>query len=224
MLVFQKKYSIFAKNKKMKSTFREWTLDKVDEAFGTTQVRSIGILEDLLSFKYEINDFERQYLTELRENYMFGGDDWNEYELENKFISPLIVFSKMDNIQFAYFLERPLSATIGEYELTGLVDGMIATGFRSPKKPYFCMKEYKRQTDPDGDPKGQSLIAMWVSQHLNDNGKPIFGCYIIGRHWYFMVLVEKQYAISKSFACDDDEVFDIYRILKSLRWHIEKLM
>ena len=208
----------------MKSTFREWTLDKIDDAFGTTQVRRLSVLEELLNFSYELNDFERQYLTDLRENYMFGGDDWNEMELENKFISPIIVFSKMDNAKFAYFLERPLAATIGDYELAGFADGMIATGFRSPKKPYFCMKEYKRQTDPDGDPKGQALIAMLVSQQINDNGEPLYGCYIIGRHWYFMALVNKEYAISKSFACDDDEIFDIYRILKSLRFHIEKII
>ena len=41
---------------------------------------------------------------------------------------------------------------------------MIATGFRSPKKPYFCLNEYKRGTDPDDDPKGQALIAMLVAQ------------------------------------------------------------
>ncbi len=96
-----------SKIKTIKSTFREWTLDKIDDAFGTTQVRLSPVLEELLDFSYELNDFERQYLTDLRENYMFGGDDWNEMELENKFISPIIVFSKMDNAQFAYFLERP---------------------------------------------------------------------------------------------------------------------
>ncbi len=205
----------------MKSTFREWTLDKIDEAFGTTQVRQLPILEDVLAYHYTPSDFEIQYLTDLRENFMLGGDEWNEYELENKFISPLIVFSKMDNTKFAYFLERPLSATIGDYELNGLVDGMIATGFRSPKKPYFCLKEYKKGTDPDGDPKGQVTIAMLVAQQLNNNEKPVLGCYIIGKMWHFMVIVNKDYAISKSYACDDDEIFDIFRILKSIRWHIE---
>lgn len=206
------------------STFRDWNLDSIDDAFGTVQADTLPLLEELLAFEYQCDDYETRFLSQLSKNYFtLGGDDWNEVELENKFISPLIVFSGIDNKKFAYFLERELSATIGEYHLNGKVDGMIATGFRNPKKPFFCLNEYKRGTDPNGDPKGQALIAMLVAQSLNDNQKPIFGCYIIGRSWCFMVLVGKEYAISKDFSCVDDEVFDIYRILKGLRFHIEKI-
>jgi hypothetical protein len=37
-----------------------------------------------------------------------------------------------------------------------------------------------------------------------------------------MALEGKKYAFSKSFTVDDDEIFDIYRILKSLKSHIEQ--
>jgi hypothetical protein len=208
-----------------KSNFREWTLDKVDECFGLTQVGSLPILEELLAFQYEINDFEKSYLSILREDYVaFGGDDWNEVELENKMISPIIIFSRIQNKEFSYFLERDLAITIDEYELSGRVDGIIATGFRNPKKPFFCMSEYKRGTDPNGDPKGQALIAMLAAQQLNENKKPIYGSFIIGRTWYFMALVGKEYAISGDYSCADDEIFDIFRILKSLRVQIQKLI
>ncbi len=206
------------------SNFREWTLDKIDEAFGTTQVEKLPILDELTSFKYELNDVEIQNLNKIRDLYLLGGDEWNEVELENKIISPIIVFSDIDNRRFAYFLERNLAETIGEYELSGKVDGMIATGFRNPKLPYFCMNEYKRATDPTGDPKGQAMIAMLVAQKLNENKNPIFGCYIIGKQWSFMVLEEKQYAISKSFSCDDDEIYTIHRILRGLRVLIERML
>ena len=208
-----------------KKGFREWDLDKIDDAFGTKHVRRLPILEELLAFEYQADDYETKYLSKLSENYLaFEGDSWNEVELENKLISPVIVFSGIENEQFSYFLERDLSATIGEYELTGRVDGMIATGLRNPKVPYFCLNEYKRQTDPNGNPQGQALIAMLVAQKLNNNEKPIFGCYVIGRIWYFMALVGNEYAISKDFSCVDDEMFDIFRILKSLREQIEKLL
>ncbi|MBL7814846.1 MAG: hypothetical protein JNL70_07545 [Saprospiraceae bacterium] len=207
----------------VKSNFREWTLDKIDDTFGLEMVRQLPVLDKLLSFEYELDDYEKRFLNELRETYFLGGDDWNEAELENKIISPLFVFSKIDNRKFVYFLERELSVVIDDYELSGKVDGMIATGFRNPKKPFFCMNEYKRATDPNGDPKGQALIAMLVAQKLNDNKKPILGCFIVGRHWCFMALVDKKYAISHSFACDDDEIYDIYRILKSLRYQIDIL-
>ncbi len=205
----------------MKSNFREWTLDKIDEAFGLDQVRHLPVLTELLSFQYQLDDYEHRYLNQLRETYFLGGDAWNEAELENKIISPLFVFAQIDNKKFAYFLERELAVTIGEYELSGKVDGMIATGFRNPKKPFFCMNEYKRATDPNGDPQGQALIAMLVAQKLNDNKQPIFGCYIVGSRWCFMAIDGKEYSISHSFSCDDDEIYDIYRILKSLRHQIE---
>jgi hypothetical protein len=208
-----------------KSNFRDWTLDKIDDAFGLQQVRRLPILEELLAFEYQIDDYERRYLSNLGETYtILGGDDWNEVELENKFISPMIVFSEISNQKYSYFLERELSTTIDEYYLNGRVDGMIATGYRNPKVPYFCLSEYKRQTDPDGDPRAQALIAMLVAQQLNDNRKPIFGSYIIGRDWCFMALVGKEYAISKDYSCVANEVFDIYRILKGLGTQIEKLL
>ena len=208
-----------------RSNFRDWTPDKIDDAFGTIEVRRLPLLEELLAFEYEADDYERRYLSNLSENYLsLGGDDWNEVELENKLISPVIVFSGIESRRFVYFLERELSVTIGEHELSGRVDGMIATGYRNPKVPYFCLNEYKRQTDPNGNPQGQALIAMLAAQAQNGNTKPIFGCYIIGRIWYFMALVGKEYAISKDFSCVDDEMFDIFRILKGLRVQIEKLI
>jgi hypothetical protein len=183
-----------------KSNFKEWSLDKIDLTFGLRQVKTLPILEQLLAFEYEPNEVQKIMLCQYRDDYVsLGGDDWNEVELENKIISPIIVLSGIQNEEFSYFLERELSITIDDYELSGKVDGMIATGFRSPRSPYFCMNEYKRGTDPDGDPKGQALIAMLVAQHLNDNknqntNQSIFGCYIIGRTWYFMALAGKEYA------------------------------
>jgi hypothetical protein len=208
----------------MKSTFREWSLDKIDATFNLREVWELPILNTLLSYEYQCSEYETQYLTELARKYKLGGEDWNEAELESKIIGPLFSFADIDNRAFAYFVERELSATIGEYDLVGKVDGMVATGFRNPKKPFFCMNEYKRATDPDGDPKGQALIAMLVAQAINDNAKPILGCYIVGRQWCFIALEGKEYAFSTAFTCDNEDIFDIHRILRSLRVEIEKLI
>ena len=136
----------------------------------------------------------------------------------------MIVFASKPNERYSYFLERDLTITIGDYALSGRVDGMIATGFRNPKKPYFCLNEYKKGTDPNGDPKGQALIAMLVAQQINEHKMPIYGCFVIGRNWYFMILNENAYSISKDFSCVDDEIFDIFRILKGLNAQIESLI
>jgi hypothetical protein len=207
----------------MQSNFRDWTLDKIDDAFGLRQVYEMDTLAQLITPSYELNDFEKQYINTLQEHFKYGGDDWNEVELENKFISPMIVLAFKPNDRYAYFLERDLAVKIDDYELSGRVDGLIATGFRNPKKPYFCLNEYKKGTDPNGDPKGQALIAMLAVQQLNQNDSPIYGCYVIGRDWYFMVLENKQYSISRDYSCVTQEVFEIFKILKNLNARIEKL-
>lgn len=208
----------------MKSNFNEWTLEKIEDEFNVIQVDELPMLKTWCSFEYEISEFERTYLLRLQKNYLLGGDEWNEIELENKFISPLFVFAEIDNKKFAYFLERELKVAINNYELLGKVDGMIASGFRSPKKPFFCMNEYKRQTEPYGDPKGQVLIAMIAAQAINNHQQPIFGCYIIGKLWHFVVLSGNEYAISTSYTCDTNDIFDIYRIIKGLKYSIEQII
>ena len=52
----------------------------------------------------------------------------------------------------------------------------------------FALAEYKRQRDPNGVPAAQALGAMLVGQHLNPDPGPIYGCYVIGREWFFMAL------------------------------------
>ena len=209
----------------IKSNFREWTLDKIDETFGTLfQLESLPSLTKLTSYQYVLNEYELKFLGDLKNKYRLGGESWNEVELENKIISPIFVFADIDNQQFAYFMERELSAEINDYELSGRVDGMVAAGFRNPKEPYFCMNEYKRATDPNGDPQGQALIAMLVAQANNKNSHPIYGCYIVGRQWVFMALEGNKYSFSNSFTVDDEGIYDIYRILKGLRWCIEEMI
>lgn len=206
----------------IQSNFRDWTLEKIDESFGLKQVFNTSLLETLLDYNKEVNDFERQYIKDLQAHFILGGDDWNEVELENKFISPLIMFASTPTEQFSYFLERDLALEIDGYHLSGRVDGMIASGFRSPKKPYFCLNEYKKGTDPNGDPRGQALISMLVAQKINDDKFPIYGCYVIGRNWYFMILRGQEYAISNDYSCVNNEIFDIYKILKNLNVEIRK--
>mgnify|MGYP000616225647 FL=1 len=206
----------------IQSNFREWTLDKIDEVFGTQVAFSSPALDKLLSFEYEFDAIESAFLNKISKLYRhFGGEDWNETELENKVISPLFVYAEMNSLDFSYFLERDLKIELEGYQLSGRVDGMIASGFRNPKQPYFCLSEYKKAKDPNGDPQGQALIAMLVAQELNNEKHPVFGCYIVGRQWVFIVLEGKKYAFSKAFTIDDDEIFDIYRVLKSLKSQIE---
>ncbi len=199
------------------SNFRDWELDGLDSAFGLRQVRESQVLDSWLATPCAVTEFERTFLLRLRKTLILGVDSWNEVELENKFISPLIVFVDFDNEQFAYFLERELRGVVGDYELFGRVDGMIASGFRNPRQPYFCLNEYKKHLDPTGDPAAQTLVAMLVAQELNERQRPVYGTYIIGRDWFFMVLEGQQYCMSQNYSATKDEIFDIFRILQGLK-------
>jgi hypothetical protein len=208
-----------------KINFRDWTVEKMEKAFDLKQILDHPLLTRLTKYPYKISEFEKRWLLKLQNNYrQFGGEDWNEAELASKFINPIIVFSDMDNLAFSFFVERDLTATIGDYELTGKVDGMIATGFRSPQKPYFCLNEYKKESDPSGDPRGQLLSAMLVAQELNQDGKPIYGLYIVGKYWRFVLLTGKIFAFGKSFVADQADIFAIFKTLKGLRAEIELMM
>ena len=204
------------------SNFRDWDLDKLEAAFGLRQVRQCALLASWLAATYDPTEFEQTYLLKLQETLILGVDSWNEAELENKFISLLIVFVGFDNERFAYFLERELRGIVGDYELMGRVEGMIASGFRNPHQPYFCLSEYKKHLDPTGDPAAQALAAMLVAQELNEKHSPIYGTYIIGRNWFFMVLARREYCISQNYSATKDELFDIFRIMQGLKQIISR--
>lgn len=197
--------------------FKNWNLDQLDKAFGLKQVWKSDLMTAWQNFSVEIDEFEEKTLLNLQIPLIKGGRAWNEVELENKFISPLIMTAKIDNDEMAYFLERPLSGIVGEYELSGIVDGMIASGFRNPQIPYFCLHEYKRSVENQGTPDAQALAAMLVAQELNQHDKPIYGLYVVGLIWNFIVLNGNEYCISKDYTSDDENVFLIFKMLKALK-------
>ncbi|MEM1324335.1 MAG: hypothetical protein AAGI23_00195 [Bacteroidota bacterium] len=101
--------------------------------------------------------------------------------------------------------------------MVGKPDGLLASGFHEPETPYFSFHEYKKEVDHSGDPAGQNLAAMLLGQALNEKSIPIYGCYVVGRNWFFMLLLEHQYAISKAYSTDDfEELCVIVQALKKL--------
>ena len=199
------------------ATFKEWDLTKLDKAFGLRQVWDCELLKNWQAMTAEVNEADKDTLLMLQSSLVRGGKAWNEVELENKFISPLIMLARIDDENMGYFLERTLKAVVGNYELSGIVDGIIATGFRDPDVPFFCMHEYKKSIENQGSPDAQALAAMLVARELNNNEKPIYGMYIVGLTWNFIVLNGNQYCISKDYNTDDEEIFAIFIMLKTLK-------
>lgn len=199
------------------ATFKDWDLDKLDKAFGLNQIWQSELLAQWENADIDISEFEKNNLLNFQKSLIRGGRAWNEVELENKFISPLIITAGIDDEKIGYFLERPLSGIIGDYELSGIVDGMIATGIRNPQLPYFCFHEYKRSIENQGTPDAQVLAAMLVARELNQNKLPIYGLFVVGIVWNFIVLKDNQYCISRTFHADNEEIFIIFKMIKALK-------
>ena len=197
--------------------FKDCTLHKLDKRFGLNQVSTMAAMDHWLAGRIETSELERYAISLFRAHLQTSGYDWNETELACNFIGPIMGLADFVTKQFSFFSERPFAGIVDGVELSGKPDGMIASGFREPEQPFFCFQEYKKQKDPEGDPAGQALAAMLVAQELNEHHYPIYGAYIIGADWCFMVLQGKQYAISPAYVATRDDVFDIFCILKVLK-------
>ena len=199
------------------ATFKGWTLTSLEKAFGIKQVWHSTLMESWQKMEAEITEVDKQILLYLQKSLVRGRRSWNETELENKFISPLMMQAHIDDEEISYFLERNLSAVVGDYQLSGIVDGMIATGFREPDVPMFCMHEYKRNMENQGSPDSQVLAAMLVAKEMNQNNHPVYGMFVIGLAWNFIILKDNEYYISNNYVADGEKIYDIFKMLKSLK-------
>ena len=201
---------------------RSCTRAKLEGIFGLRKSVQSAVLDSWLQTEVALFDYEKAVLKSFQTELLLNSEAWNEHELSMNFIGPVLSMARFTELyRFKLFSQRKISAVITglneEIELSGLPDGIIATGFWEPEIPMFAFSEYKRALDSEGDPAGQSLGAMLVGQSLNQKEMPLYGCYVVGHDWYFLVLEGKHYTISRDFSANTDEIFDILRILKGLK-------
>lgn len=174
-------------------------------------------MQTWLDCETTLNDGE-QYLFDLIFNdacQNIGG--WHEEDLKMKFICFVLRLGNLvDNQHFHTYFERTIETTVEGHFLKVKTDFMLAKGILDmPQVPYFHFQEYKRQTDPNGDPIAQVLEAMLIAQEINQNKQPIYGAYVIGKFWNFIVLENKTYSLSKTFDCTEHD--DLLKIIAVLR-------
>jgi hypothetical protein len=202
---------------KQEKTFRECRLSWLEKTFGLDQVVKFPVLDGWLAEKVAIDADEKIILERLQAHLEFNVRDWYEGELDSFFIGPVMSLVNFSNKKSNLFSDRLVDATVEDWRLYGKPDSFLASGRREPEIPFFAFQEYKKMTDPDGDPAGQALAAMLAGQALNDNGLPIYGCHVIGSDWYFMALQGKEYAMSRDYSALTSEIFDIFQALKVLK-------
>ena len=202
----------------MELKFSECSLISLEKRFGLEALDECPALQAWLAEKTDISAWEHTNLEYFRQLLRHNTHSWNEIELIQNFIGPIFALVNFSGKHCNYFAERELRGAVGEVMMYGNPDGMIASGSREPETPYFCFQEYKKHLDPKGDPAGQALAAMLVAQELNEHRRPVYGCYVVGDIWRFMLLQERAYGLSDAYsATGGDGVFEIFRILKTLK-------
>ena len=200
---------------------RKYDLDYVLDHFGLEMPKVCSYLSKWIDVSVP-NDYKLPLLLEKkRERLEVQGSLWNEEELKMHFISSLFDYADLeDPKRILLFYERPLSARVKDTDVSVICDALLASplGLSTPKKPYFFLQEFKKGKKSQEDAEGQMLIAMLIAQELNNDDRPVYGCYLQGKFWNFTTLSHKYYCCSKTFdASQIDDLILIVHILKNLK-------
>jgi hypothetical protein len=194
---------------------------EVLERFNIKKNMTCPTLKEWLTVQGILTSVEIGILEDVRFDLEKVGRYWNEEELKINFIAFVFYLAKInvaDKIQV--FFERPLSGNVENIHISVKVDAMIAspTAANRPKLPYFFLQEFKRSLGDDHDPEGQMLAAMILAQELNQDQKPIYGCWLQGKNWNFTTLIGRDYCVSKQYdATDIEDLYQIVFILRKLK-------
>jgi hypothetical protein len=212
--------------------FEKWNIDQLFVEFGLQRVQKLPCLDEWIKTALSRTTSDvanKSYVLELQEFLRENIDYWNEEELKFKFIGPLISTIRLDSDKYSSFLDRKLSAELNGKKISGVVDFIVATGKVEPREPFFFLHEYKKERGGDNDPLGQLIIAMYAAQTLNSTtylgqSHPMYGCYVVGRNWFFVVLDGLEYATSDAFVSTQDDIFQIIAIVQEAKTYIEEIL
>ncbi len=123
------------------------------------------------------------------------------------------------------FYERPLSGVVNDIPLSVICDCIVALPvINTPQNPYFFLQEFKKSKGEKKDPEAQMLVAMLLAQEKNNDGKPIYGAYLIGTGWHFATLIGNDYCISPRIEVTvKDCLLQVIYTLKKLKRELKKL-
>lgn len=211
---------------KYNKDFKFWKTQEVEDVFGISPTENKTRLNNWLSAKCEITEEEKKRLLEIQKHLLAKVEFWNEAAIKFFFIGPMISLLKYDNIHYNAFLEQNLSLAVNEkITISGNVDFMLATGKQIPKVPFFALHEYKPEPTASNDPQGQLLVAMLAAQKMNkvkDIDIPLYGVYVIGRLWFFLVLEGNTYCKSLAYDATQHDLMDIYCSLKKVKDYVNE--
>lgn len=213
--------------KKTFTRFEDWNAYDLQTEFGWKLVQPYPAYLEWIKVEGKIPPQDLAFLQRLRLQLIEHQHSWNETDLLMKFIGPLLTLIEFTGSRYDNFGEVKLAFRHANHEVSGFVDWLVATGRYEPQTPFFFLHEYKRIKFTNADPLGQLLIAMKAAQVLNENTseppEPIYGCFVIGKLWQFILLNGTEYGTGAVFdATDEEELTHIYLILQKTKQIIEE--
>lgn len=185
------------------------SLTDVANVIDTLNILTVSECEHLAEWEAATGSMtaaHQEVLEEARQELVLNRNKWNEEELKMNFVSSVMKASKL-NVQdkIKVFYERPLTGTIQGYNFSIICDCMVASPTQGgrPKAPYFFLQEFKKGKGDGIDAEAQVLVAMLLAQQQNNDGKPLYGAWLIGENWCFTVLNGNEYCISESLKGTD---------------------
>ena len=194
--------------------------------FGLTRLwgsSSLPLMAKWTEASIAFDDLESRLFDDIYTNAAENIIGWQEEDLKMQFIAPVFILAKLKNTKrYLSFYERTLEDTVDGYFLKTKTDFMIASGSVGIfKAPYFHFQEYKPYHNPSGDSMGQLLEAFLIAQQKNNNGKPMYGCEVIGSTWRFVILQDRTYCVSDSY--DSVKRHDLLQIIAILH-HFKQIL
>ena len=192
----------------------------MQDTFGLRQIWESPILDhwNSVATGMTIEEPEKFLLPRLQTSLFKHGDTWNEIELIEFCVAPIFTLVDFQTEYFKMFSERRISAVIGDYELYGEPDALIAKGTYTPKIPYFCFNEYKRIEAHKGDVRGQLLAELLAAQTLNHAAAPVYGVYVVEKDWQCVAFHDNTYCIGETYVASRlEDLLTIVKLLKALK-------
>ena len=209
---------------KMNKTIIKGLSHNLDLLIGTFNIEILidsPTLTEWLDVKNTLSESDTIIIEKLYNQAKLEANHWNEEELKMRLVSIMFLLSEMDvPKKVKVFYERPVKGLVNNIEISVLADCLIASpmAFNTPQTPYFFLQEYKKGRGETKDPEAQMLAAMLIAQEKNQDGKPLFGSYIIGTDWYFTTLSDRNYTTSREYDVrNHDDIIAIVAILRKLK-------
>lgn len=207
-------------------TFEKWLTQEVEDNFGIVRNYDMALLNEWQTAEATFLPEEMKMMEKIRIRSFLKADEWNKDELKMQFIAILLeIVDYSSSTLYSAFSQRPLEATIQGIKVNGIVEYMLAQGKQIPKQPFFFFHEYKQETKRRSDPKGQLLISMLAAQTTNESKFPMYGCYVVGRFWFFVILDGKEYAVTNAFnSSEKEDIIKIASMLRAVKSYIENIL